>query len=470
MQWPLLQRLEQLTHTPMVPLKPLQFDKIKEYINNFGLERESLNEWNELLAYFQKLEDYSCIDCMFWYGKIKSKRFYAKVSKNMSGNKEKMSKYKKELQKHLIEVHFHKKDYIERNERHKQHLFHILRTLKNKLQIKLDLEITRAFDDDYTPYLYIKTNELQIVNLNKTQQMEVEKEIMERCAMLTGTLQKSLEILKLENEFCTQLTKNIKKTYPNVSQGIQITFAKTVLKSNKNNNKHHFTESEIQSLIHPQQFAIYDFPNNDNISHQIMILSNDNDETICEHSWYLWYSLGHFKSGTSRRRRLGTLLYPCGSYSLLNCWRLQESLKDNTRSNNLRWLNQCNDYINHPSYQKMKTFISKVQIIDLYDILSDDSDIKMYSLPLHLNQDFDVCRNINNQVLLNFRLTSVDSFKSLFANNVKQIVNDNYKSNFFNNMNDINQWFQRIFCHDIQPEIPELPRNISLQFVQNSVL
>lgn len=468
-EWPQMQQLENLSHTPMVPLKPLQFDKIREYINNFGLERQALDEWNELLAYFEKLEESSCLDCMFWYSQIKSKVFYAKVSKDLPENKKNLCKYTKALQKHLTQVNFHEKEYIDRNKRHKQHLFQMMRALKNKLQLKLNLEMTQAIDDDYANHLYIKPNELQNIILNNTQQIVIEKEIMQRCAMLTGTLQKSLEVLQLEKEFCNHLTSNIKKTYPNISQRIQLTFAKTVLKPNKINNKHHFTQSEIQSMINPQQFAIYDFPNYNDISHQIMILSNNNKESICEESWFLWYSLGTCKFGT-RRRLLGTFLSPCGCYSLFDCWRLQESLKDNTRNNNLKWLNKCSNYYNHQSYHKMKTIVSKIQIVDLYDILKNDNEIKMYCLPLHLNVDFDVCRNITNQVLVNFHLKSVDSFQSVFANNVNAIGNNNYKSNFFNSTKDINQWFQRIFCHTEQPDIHQLPEHISLQFVQKSVL
>ena len=473
--WPDIQDLELLSHTPMVPLKKLKFEQITDYINEFGLEKDALNEWQELLSYFKKLEDSSCLECLFWYTKFKSKTFYAKCSKNVPGNKKRMTNYKNELLKHLKEVNYHEIDYIKRNERHPQHLFHCLRILKNKLQTKLNLQTTKAIDDRYSLCLYIQPNNITEITLNQKQQQEVENEIMEKCCMLTGTIQQSLKILNMESEFCQKLTANVKKTYKNISQRIQLSFATTVLKSN--NNKHNnnnsennsnnninlnsFTQSEIEEMINPQQYAIFDYPN-ENVSNQIMIISNNNDENLCEHSWFLWYSWGNCQA-PRRRHRLGTLLYPCGPYSLYSCWRFQESLKDNKRRTNMAWLNKCKDYTKHKCFEQMKKIVSKVQIVDLYDIIGSDNDVKLYCLPLHLDTDFTLSKNSKNQVLLDFKFASVDMVQETFTNTVNEMMNENYKSSFFNSSKDVNLWFQQIFCHTIAPIIPRLPNNIRLQ-------
>ena len=464
--WTDMEELELLSHTPMVPLKKLKFEDIQEYINEFGLEKDALKEWEELLSYFKKLEESSCLDCLYWYTNIKSKTFYAKCSKNVPGNKERMKNYKNELLKHLTKVNYHKDYYIQRNQRHTQHLFRALRKLKNKLQTKLNLQTTKAIDDRYSSCLYIEPNNVSEIKLNEKQQKEVEMEIMEKCCMLTGTLQQSLKVLNMESEFCQQLTKNVKKTYKNVSQRIQLSFANTVLRSKNNNNNNdynlnNFTQTEIEEMIYPQQYAIYEYPT-ECASNQIMIISNENDENMCEHSWFLWYSWG-ICNAPRRKHILGTLLYPCGAYSLYSCWRFQETLQNNKRRTNVNWLNKCQDYINHDCFEKMKTIVSKVQVVDLYDIIGSNNDVKLYCLPLHLGTDFTLSKNNKNKVLLDFKFASVDMIQQTFTNTANDMIKENYKSNFFNSSKQVNHWFQQIFCHTEAPINPTLPKNITLQ-------
>ena len=97
------------------------------------MEKNALNEWEDLLLYFKKLEKSSCKECLFWYSRIKAKTFHAKCSKNVPGNKKRLNNCKNELQKHLQKENFHERYYIKLNQSHPQHLFHCLRILKNKL-------------------------------------------------------------------------------------------------------------------------------------------------------------------------------------------------------------------------------------------------------------------------------------------------------------------------------------------------
>ena len=62
-----------------------------------------------------------------------------------------------------------------------------------------------------------------------------------------------------------------------------------------------------------------------------MIISNNNDENLAEHSWFNFVVFLEFLSRYATSAHAWNFIVPlaCGAYSLFNCWILQESLQNN---------------------------------------------------------------------------------------------------------------------------------------------
>ena len=299
-EWPTFDILENTMITPMEPLVKLNYAKIQNYLQNFGLDRVIYEEWQALLQQFQSYESKCCNICLTYFTKSKNKAFYAECSKNFGDNKDRLGKIKDQLLDHLIQTDFHRAENIKKNENNVFQIFQVLRIVKREIQNKLKQEQTDWKIDDKKGSVPITQDCYHFFSVSQETEKQIQKDIFTKCNMFTSTTHQVLTALNLMDDWQKKTKTRINIDFQMVEEQLKKDFFNCLYKNNKYKEYEvrkfldedmYFREDEISSIINLKQLAVFEL-NKDTIPGTILIVSNTIGDILAPYEWFLFYFVG----------------------------------------------------------------------------------------------------------------------------------------------------------------------------------
>ena len=466
--WPTMHYLENMEATPMEGLKPMNFEKIREYMGNFNLEKEEVNEWENQLLECEELEKTCCNVCMKYKNLIKESLKEAKYKDKTDSAPTLKKKYQSQLKQHLVEVNYHcnANDPVQKKDR-KYHLFKNIRIIKQKIQKHLKKKISDATQDD-SNMSFSLFSEYDKYKVSTADQVSIDNNILQKCAMFSGSFAKMLEALELDKEFTKVTNINIHNDFKLVSTAVKQQFISAM---SKPSNQKVFTglqdafwNHELNDLINSDNCFDYFDVNEWNWKkenpHVILLIQNNLSRKFNSHPWLLFYVLDHpYDEATKKRHYLGQWLDPLECYSLKHAWTFQKiDIKSDPQLQNIHmWgqsmFNKCPKRSRHNGMKNVRENIF-IDCLGNY-FTENDNQHFLFHRPLQHLQDFTITKNLT----ITFSNEYINELQDAMTEKIESLMIDDYclfAKNDHNNKAILNHNvginFKKFFCDNRGPQ------------------